>query len=116
METRSIPKQDWQNALDRIYRAEKARPQRITIEVDSQELGAQKEVENVPFQGIGYDHKDDLVAVDTDDIEHLINHPQKIEMAFSGGDLICIEVMDRDKVRHLIYFMPPLPLPAAAKA
>lgn len=110
METRSIQKQDWHKTLDRIYREEKKKLQRITIEVDSEELGAQKEVENVQLQGISYDHKDDLVAVDTDDLEHLINHPQKIEMAVSGDDLVCLEIIDKDKLRHLIYFTPPLGL------
>lgn len=114
MESRSLQKKDWQQTLDRIYREDKTKPQRVTIEIGSEEFGSQKEVENLQLQGISYDHKDDLIAVDTDAIEHLINHPERIEMAFSGSDLICLEVVDRDALRHLIYFIPPLRLPSAS--
>jgi hypothetical protein len=111
MEARLLQKQDWQKIFDRIYKEEKSKEQRITIEVDSEGLGVQKEVNNVPFQGISYDPKDDLVAVDADNMDHLINHPQRIALATSGQDLVCIEVVDADSQRHLVYFQPPLRLP-----
>jgi hypothetical protein len=76
-----------------------------------EDLGAQKEVENVTLHGISYDPKGAAIAIRAGAVEHMIYHPGAIEIAHAGTDLICLEVIGSDKSRHLITFLPPLHLP-----
>jgi hypothetical protein len=109
MQNLRLERPDWQNILDHISRSDIA--PRVTIEVDREDLGAQKEVENVPLYGLSYDPKGGAIAIRAGGVEHMIARPEHIEIAYAGTDLICLAVMGKDKARHLITFVPPLHLP-----
>jgi hypothetical protein len=109
MQNLHIQRGNWQNILDHI-----SRPQntcKVTIEVDAEDLGAQKEVENAELHGLSYDHKGGTIAIRAGAVEHMIVQPERIDIAHAGTDLICMEIADREKARHLITFVPPLHLP-----
>jgi hypothetical protein len=109
MQNLHLERQDWQNILDHISRSENAH--KVTIEVDRLDLGSQKEVENVPLLGLSYDPKGEAIAIRAGAVEHMIARPDRIDVAHAGTDLIAMEIMGRDKARHLITFVPPLHLP-----
>ena len=109
MQNLHLERRDWQNILDHISRAENSH--KVTIEVDREELGSQKEVENVPFHGVSYDARGGTIAIRAGAVEHMIARPERIAVAHAGTDLIAIEIMGGDKTQHLITFAPPLHLP-----
>ena len=93
MQNLHLERRDWQNILDHISRAESSH--KVTIEVDREDLGAQKEVENVPLHGVSYDPKGDMIAIRAGAVEHMIARPERIDVAHAGTDLIAMEVTDR---------------------
>ncbi|MBI4725105.1 MAG: DUF5335 family protein [Rhodomicrobium sp.] len=109
MQNLHLEQRDWQNILDHISRSENSH--KVTIEVDREDIGAQKEVENAVLHGLSYDPKGGTIAIRAGAVEHMINHPAGIEIAHAGTDLICLEVIGSDETRHLITFVPPLHLP-----
>src|SRR5208282_6344102 len=109
MQNLHLERRDWQNILDRISRSENA--YKVTIEIDREDLGAQKEVENVVLHGLSYDPKGSTIAIRAGAVEHMIARPERIDIAYAGTDLIAMEVTSGDKTRHLITFVPPLHLP-----
>lgn len=109
MQNLHLERQDWQTVLDLISKVESTH--KVTIEVDREDIGSQKEVENAELQGLSYDHKGGSIAIRAGAVEHMIVKPERIDAAHAGADLIAIEVSERDKTRHLITFAPPLHLP-----
>jgi Family of unknown function (DUF5335) len=109
MQNLHLEHRDWQNILDHISRSENAH--KVTIEIDREDIGAQKEVENVVLHGVSYDPKGCTIAIRAGAVEHMISRPLRIDAAHAGTDLIALEVTGRDKTRHLITFVPPLHLP-----
>ena len=109
MQNLHLERQDWQNILDHISRAENSH--KVTIEVDREDIGAQKEVENVVMHGLSYDPKGGTISIRAGAVEHMIAQPERIEVAHAGTDLIAMQVTGSDKTRHLITFVPPLHLP-----
>ena len=109
MQNLHLEHKDWNNILDHISRSENSH--KVTIEVVREDLGAQKEVENVTLHGISFDSKGSIIAIRAGAVEHMIHHPSGIEIAHAGTDLICLEVIGSDNTRHLITFLPPLHLP-----
>ncbi len=109
MQNLHLDQRDWQNILDHISRAENAH--KVTIEIDREDIGAQKEVENAVLHGLSYDPKGGTIAIRAGAVEHMIARPQRIDAAHAGTDLICLEVIGWDRARHLITFVPPLHLP-----
>lgn len=109
MQNLHLERRDWQNILDHISRADDSH--KVTIEVDREDIGAQREVENAMLHGFSYDPRGSTIAIRAGAVEHMIARPEKIEIAHAGADLICIEILGGDKTRHLITFVPPLHLP-----
>jgi hypothetical protein len=109
MQNLHLERRNWQNILDHISRLQSIC--KVTIEVDGEDLGAQKEVENAEFHGLSYDHRGGTIAIRAGAVEHMIVQPERIDIAHAGMELICMEITARDKIRHLITFVPPLPLP-----
>ncbi len=86
------------------------------IEVASLDLGSQIEAEWVPLLGITYDHKDDLIEILLEDLDHLIHQPREVYIDYGVGGLISLEVIDDEDVRQIIKLRDPLMLPSPATA
>ena len=61
MQNLHLQQKDWNNILDHISRSENSH--KVTIEIVREDLGAQKEVENVTLHGISYDPKGAAIAI-----------------------------------------------------
>jgi hypothetical protein len=109
MQNLHLEQKDWQNILDHVSRCEDMH--KVTVEVIREDIGAQKEVQNVTLRGLSYDPRGGVIAIRAGAVEHMIHHPAGIEVAHAGTDLICLEVIGSDNSRHLITFLPPLHLP-----
>lgn len=102
-----VPKAEWHQYLNRVSRG--LTRLRAEIEVASLELGDQIESQYLPITRIFYDHKDDLVGLTLEGLDHMIRHPQPIYVEESGDGVAAIA---RDGTNHLIKLRRPLALPA----
>jgi Family of unknown function (DUF5335) len=109
MQNLHLEQRDWANILDHV--SQSGNTLKVTIEIDREDIGSQKQAENAALQGLSYDHKGNTIAIRAGAVEHMIAQPERIDIAYAGTELICIEVIGGDKTRHLITFVPPLHLP-----
>ncbi len=104
-----LEKSKWQPYFDHIS---KTLVGKLTeIEVASLKVGDQIEAEWLPFLGIVYDHKNDLVEVLMEDLDHLIRKPVEIYIDVGPAGLTSVEVIDADDYRQIIKLRDPLMLP-----
>ena len=85
---------------------------RAEVEVASLDLGDQIEAEWAPLIGMTYDHKNDLIEVALEGVDHLIRGPQEVYADFDVGGIIAVEVIDANGTRQIIKLSDPLALPA----
>lgn len=86
------------------------------IEVVSLDLGDQIEAEWTPLIGLTYDHKDDLIEIALEDLDHLIRSPRELFIDYAVGEVVAaIEIVDGDGNRQIVKFKDALALPAPAE-
>jgi len=85
---------------------------RAEVEVASLELGDQIQAQWTPLIGMTYDHRNDLIEVALDGVDHLIRGPQEVYVDFDVGGIIAVEIIDADGTRQIIKLNDPLALPA----
>ena len=85
------------------------------IEVLSLKLGDQLAAEWLPFFGITYDPKDDIVEIVLEGMDHLIEKPQQIYADTGGGtSLVSIDIVDSSGIQQIVKLREPLMLPPPA--
>jgi hypothetical protein len=82
------------------------------IEVASLDLGDQIQAEWASLIGVTYDHKDDLIEIALEELDHLIRSPRELFVDYAVGGIIAIEIVDADGNRQIVRFRDPLALPA----
>ena len=112
MITRELPKSAWQSYFDHVSKQLKE-TELVELEVASLKLGDQIETEWVPFYGITYDPKDDLVEFVLEGLDHLIKQPTQIFVTEDDGGLRCIDVIDAENNKHIARLKEILKLPPA---
>jgi hypothetical protein len=116
MASRKLDKAQWRPFFDRVSKA--ILGMRAEIEVDSLELGSQLEVKAdwLPLLGIVYDHKDDILEIALEDLDHLIRNPREIHVDEGVTGLESLMVVSADGVRQIVKLRDPLMLPAPSAA
>jgi Family of unknown function (DUF5335) len=114
MATRKLDKAQWRTYFDQVSKSLIGK--RAEIEVDSLSLGSQIETEWLPFLGIVYDPKDDLIEIALEDVDHMIRHPATVFVDEEQLGLSSLEIVDRDGVRQIVLLRDPLMLPPPAAA
>jgi hypothetical protein len=106
LETRQIPRDQWQAYFDRFARLylKDEEPETATVEVISPTLGDQFEVEAVRLLGLSYDPKGSVFELQLDDLDHLVFEPVEIWVVEGqGGFISTLEVVHSDGTREIIY-------------
>lgn len=105
MATKKIEKQDWSKYFDNFsikYLKDK-QPEYVEIQILSESLGLQPETKWMILKGITYDRKSDLLEIQTDEMEHLIAHPDEIYVEeVDDGWLNGLEVTQKSGERNII--------------
>jgi hypothetical protein len=104
-----LEKDAWHPYFDRVTKILDGK--RVEVEVDSLKIGAQIEAEWLPLIGLVYDHKNDLVEVALEGLDHLIRKPRQVFVDQEAVELSSVEVVDADDFRHIIKLRDPLMLP-----
>jgi hypothetical protein len=110
MATRKLDKKKWKTFFDRVSKMLEGK--QAEIEVASLRLGAQVEAEWLPLHGITYDHKDDLIEVTLDGLDHIITKPREIYVEDGIAGLESVEIVDADGVKQIVKLRNELMLPA----
>ncbi len=117
--TRALGAERWAQYFDSI--APGIEGLLVTIEVMDEQLGDQIDVERLPVQTIGYDHKDNVLEVAVGGrtprypvvLRHFISAPQTIELEESGeATPSSILVTDAGGDRTLIRLFKPATIAA----
>ena len=101
---------DWAEFFDRVSASLQGK--RIDIEIASPDFGAQVEARKLSLNGLSYDRKDKVFAIDTEDMEHLVRAPRKIYISGDEDAVDSLEITDHDGGQHIVSFSEPLALPA----
>jgi Family of unknown function (DUF5335) len=112
MTIRKLDKTEWRSFLDGMSKVLEG--EQAEIEVVSLALGDQIEAEWLPFLGITYDPKDDVVEIALEGVDHLIEHPREIYVDDNVNGIISLEIADAEGTRQIVKFREPLALPAPA--
>ncbi len=111
MKSTAVPAGDWQLTLDEISRCGSGC--HVSITITGADIGAQLAAQSVPFHGATYDRKDHMVMVDTAGLEHRIDQPKQVFLAYGGTSISAMEIVDDNDRRHIVSFDPPLDLGAS---
>jgi hypothetical protein len=82
----------------------------VEIDVTGMKIGAQIEQEWIQLQGMVYDHKDNLLEILVEGLDHLIHKPKEIYIDHTALGLSSMEVIGDDDVREVIRLREPLML------
>ncbi|GAB6067325.1 DUF5335 family protein [Methylothermus subterraneus] len=109
MAIHAVPKSQWETYFANLSKHLKA--SQAELEVAAMNLGDQLEAEWLPFYGVSYDPKDDIIEFTLQDVDHLVRRPQEVYVDDDVEGLHSIEVVDGDGVRHLAKLKEALKLP-----
>jgi hypothetical protein len=84
---------------------------RAEIEVASLALGAQIEAEWLPFLGIDYDPRNDIIEIALDGLDHLVRNPLELYIDEDPIGMTSMHVIDAEGVRQIVLLRDPLMLP-----
>jgi hypothetical protein len=112
MTIRKLDKTEWRSFLDGMSKVLEG--EQAEIEVVSLALGDQIEAEWLPFLGITYDPKDDVVEIALEGVDHLVEHPREIYVDDNVNGIISLEITDAEGTRQIVKLREPLALPAPA--
>lgn len=112
MTIRKLDKKEWRSFLDGMSKVLEG--EQAEIEVVSLALGDQIEAEWLPFLGITYDPKDDVVEIALEGVDHLIEHPREIYVDDNVNGIVSLEVVDAEGARQIVKLREPLALPTPA--
>ncbi len=100
----------WKTFFDRVSKGLTAK--QAEIEVEGLDIGDEIEADWIPFTGISYDPKDDVLSVFSEDLEHMIRKPKEIWVDLGVDGLHSVEVVDGDDHKQIIVLRDDLALPA----
>ena len=85
----------------------------VTLEIAGREVGDQVGAEGAVLTGITYDDRDDILVVGLDtpgaspeEYQHIIDSPQRIEVATTDDGETTFDVLDGEGQQHLIHIRP----------
>jgi hypothetical protein len=116
--TEEIPRDAWRPYFDQL--SKRLPTMEATVEVSGQDLGTQPLADHLLLTGLTYDNKDDVFIIGLDapggppeDMEHLVEHPQRIFVA-TGLDTrteLAIDIEDDQDHRTIVRLERPPELP-----
>jgi uncharacterized protein DUF5335 len=116
--TQEIPRDTWRPYFDELSKT--LGTVEATVEVVGPDIGAQIEAERLVLTGLTYDDRDDVVVIGLDapgdppeDLERMVEHPQKILVATGDTPPIemTIDIQDAQEHQTIIRVVRPPALP-----
>jgi hypothetical protein len=111
MATRKLERSEWESFFNRV--SKNLRSVEGQLEVVSEELGDQVEVEWSFVEGLSYDPKDRVFEIQFAEgkHDHLIQNPVEIYIEEEAGALKSVEIIKEDGTRFVLKLKPAPALP-----
>lgn len=113
MTTKKLEEKDWRGYFSRISHA--APCHEVRIEYVGEKVGDQIDADWQPVQGIEYLPQEREFHILCGKQGHLIKNPIEVFIREEGFDLSALEVIAAGKVKYIVSFRRPLPLPSAER-
>jgi len=110
MALEKLDSSQWKAFFDRVSKELTAK--QVEIEVEGLDIGDEIEAEWIPFTGISYDPKSDVLSIFSDALEHMIRKPKEIWVDIGVDGLHSMEVVDADDHKQIILLRNDLALPS----
>ncbi len=112
MGARKLERSEWERYFDNISKHLKGVEGQL--EMISEEMGDQVEVEWTFVEGLSYDPKDDVFEIQFSEgkHDHLVHKPVDIYVDEQGGVLNSVEVVKEDGTRMVLKLKPAPALPS----
>lgn len=112
MATKKLDRTEWERYFDNVSKNLKGVEGQL--EVVSEELGDQVEVEWAFVEGLSYDPKDDVLEIQFTEgkHDHLIQKPAEIYVDEEAGTLRSVEVVKEDGTKFVLKLRPAPALPS----
>ncbi len=110
MAIENLDRTHWRPYFDLLSR--KLSGEEAEVRVSALSLGSHVAAEWLPIRGVTYDHRDNILVVSLQGLEHIIHQPKTIHVDAEGGTLTSLEVIDADNVKCVVQLRKPLALPA----
>jgi hypothetical protein len=114
MAVEKLDRAKWRGFFDHMSKAIVGK--RAEIEVASLALGDQIEVEWLPVLGVTYDHKDNIIVIALEGLDHPIDNPSEVYVDQGPGGLANLEIIDAKDTRQIVKLRDPLMLPPSASS
>ena len=109
MKDAPIDKKDWKDYFETL--TDRISGEQILIEIVSDTIGDQIEANWIPFFGVTYDHKDDIIDISAEHLNHMVRRPQAITVHHDNNHHAVIEIVNAEAEKHILKFKEPLFLP-----
>lgn len=109
--TTKLKRIEWKPYFDRVSTLLEG--ERVEIDVAALPLGSQALAKWLPLLGLMYDETDNLISIMAEGLDHMIRGPDDVFIQTEGVDLLSLEVIDQDGIRHLVRFGKPILLPSS---
>lgn len=103
--TKEIPGHQWKDYFDRFTKRHLRddRPETVTLEFLSPDLGGQIETEKARLLGISYDPKSKALEVLLENVDHLVFHPKEVwAIEEADGFLSGIEIVRDEGTKEIL--------------
>ncbi len=108
MSEKCIVQKDWEKYLNELSKKIKNMDEAVEIDIIAPGVFEGEEAEGLQLVGISYDHKDNIVSVFCEVLDHIISKPQEIAVEDENGAITSIRITDGSGVEHLIKFSKPI--------
>jgi len=101
-----IPREQWTAYFDAFSKRflRDGTPESATVEILSRELGAQEAMHNIRVLGVSYDHRDQVLDIALEDVDHLVLRPTEIwTVEQPNGFVSEIAVTREDGTQEIIH-------------
>ena len=117
MTLRKLEKSEWKSRFDILSKT--LAGNRADLEVASLEIGDQMEAEWMPFAGIVYEPREDIIEVILEgagrgNIDHIIHRPREVYIDSGETAFRSLAIIDGDGVMQIVRLRDPLMLPPPA--
>lgn len=105
MAVKKIDQQEWQKYFDTftLKYLKDEQPEYIEVQVMSENMGVQPEIQWMVLKGITYDPKSDLLEIQVNKMEHLITEPKEIYVEEAeDGWMTGMQIIQKNGEKNLI--------------
>jgi hypothetical protein len=108
MGMRELMRSEWRRYCDAVSRGVVGRC--AELDVVALDLGDRVETRWLPFIGIVYDPRADVIEIALEGVGHSIRQPREVHVEETERGLVALDIIGADETTQIVRFREPLPL------